>query len=133
MILSKQYVLGANFGIYEFLLRMYLLFYSIKYIIIAINEKKKKKSNLIFKLITISIFILFLYLDEAISIFEEVLDLINLVTKFIMRKRVHLIIPILQIFLIYSKKENLLFVPIIFNMCYSGIIQNLLKLAIKYS
>tara|TARA_B100001093_G_C26565601_1_gene900608 strand:- start:368 stop:763 length:396 start_codon:yes stop_codon:yes gene_type:complete len=131
MILSKQYVLGANFGIYEFLLRMYLLFYSIKYIIIAINEKKK--SNLIFKLITISIFILFLYLDETISIFEEVLDLINLVIKFIMRKRAHLIVPILQIFLIYSKKENLLFVPIIFNMCYTGIIQNLLKLAIKYS
>ena len=70
---------------------------------------------------------------KRISIFEEVLDLINLVIKFIMRKRVHLIIPILQIFLIYSKKENLLFVPIIFNMCYSGIIQNLLKLAIKYS
>ena len=131
-------ILGSDSGIYELLIRIYLLFYSIFYLIniitILVNEKEEKKYTfLIIKLVIIAIFIRFLIIEDEVTFVDTILKIFIWLVKQIKSKMIHIITPILQICLILTKRKSLYFVPILFHLFYTDIISNIVISAIKNS
>lgn len=132
-------MLGIDSGIYELLIRIYLLIYSIFYLIKVINtqddNKEEKRNNKfrIIKLVIIAIFIRFLLIEGEVTFIDTILELFNWLIKQISLKMIHIITPILQILLIITKKKNLYFIPLLFNLFYADIVSNIMIAIIKNS
>ena len=131
-------ILGIDSGIYEFLIRIYLLFYLIFYLIkiitILVNEKEEKNYTfLIIKLVILAIFIRFLLVEDDVTFVDTILNLFIWLLKQIKSKIIHIITPILQIGLILTKRKSLYFVPMLFHLFYTDIISSIVISAIKNS